>query len=298
MDGNEDDETQSGRDVKLCNDVTAPESKFRIDSSSLPNGAETEMDYVESFFFKSNGPNPRLPTPAEVRALSPGYDKKSQPLPVRFEHLGLIVKFGRMIAVAEAQSLWVIKRVFGEKVPVPEVYGWRVDDGRVYIYMQLIQGPTLKERWDTLSVSDKAVICDDLRQMITSLRRAEQNPHDIFIGAESQSFHPAMLENQTSFTRKKGSAPRVVTLGGIKATATVSIAFSPSPTPRAKESKELLTIIRYNTKQDMCISSAFAMYSYLKCQYLCLSPAGPQIADQYRDLVGHAWTERSEQHCR
>ncbi|KAI9837320.1 MAG: hypothetical protein M1819_000394 [Sarea resinae] len=135
------------------------------------------MDFVESSFFNVHGPKARLPTPAEVRALSP------RSRPVRFEQLDLFVKFGYEVAIEEAQCLWAVRKVFGQDVPVPEVYGWRVDEDQIFIYMQLIRGQTLAERWDFLSHSDKSTICDQLRQMIASLRRTEQDPSDPFIGS-------------------------------------------------------------------------------------------------------------------
>jgi aminoglycoside phosphotransferase len=72
--------------------------------------------------------------------------------------------------------------VLGDEVPVPEVYGWRVHDDQVFIYMQLIQGQALIDQWDSLSISDKMVVCDQLRGIVTSLRSVEQDPDDVFIG--------------------------------------------------------------------------------------------------------------------
>lgn len=62
---------------------------------------------------------------------------------MRFEDLGLIVKFGLHVSVTEAINLWAIRRVFQNVILVPEVYGWRVleQEGKsreVFIYMQLV----------------------------------------------------------------------------------------------------------------------------------------------------------------
>jgi hypothetical protein len=154
----------------------------QVQRSWLPDATKQEMDFLESSFFKINGLNRRLPTPAEVRALSPTHTISSQPPPVKFEHLNLIVKFGPHVSVVEAQCLWLIRKVLRHEVPVPEVYGWRVDGRHVFIYMQLIRGPTLKERWNLLSGSDRAAVCDQIRQIVRSLRQVEQDPHDKFIG--------------------------------------------------------------------------------------------------------------------
>jgi hypothetical protein len=99
----------------------------------------------------------KLPTPAEIRALSPG--RTDRPLPVIMEHLNLLVKFGSHVAVAEVQCLWFIRRTFGDMVPVPEIYGWRTDGREVFLYMQLIRGVTLKQRWDYPSIAERASVC-------------------------------------------------------------------------------------------------------------------------------------------
>lgn len=154
----------------------------QIHATGLPDGRELKMDFLESSFFKNNGPNRCLPTPTEVRALSGTNQARPQPLPVIFEHLNLIVKFGPHVAIAEAQCLWVIKRVLRNEVPVPEVYGWRVDGRDVFIHMQYVRGETLKDQWDSLSFADKTSVCDHIREITTSLRQVEQDPNDSFIG--------------------------------------------------------------------------------------------------------------------
>lgn len=40
----------------------------------------------------------------------------------------------------------MIRCVFNGKIPVPEVYGWRVDEGHVLIYMEHVKEQTLLER--------------------------------------------------------------------------------------------------------------------------------------------------------
>jgi hypothetical protein len=154
----------------------------RIDPSWMPVTPLSQMEFLDSSFFQFHGPNQRLPAPEEVRALSGTGLMNPRPLPVRFESLGLIVKFGSHVTIYEAQCLRIIKRVFNDEIPVPEVYGWRVHNDQVFIYMQLIQGQALIDQWDSLSISDKTVICDQLRGIVTSLRSVEQNPDDMFIG--------------------------------------------------------------------------------------------------------------------
>lgn len=46
-----------------------------------------------------------------------------------------------------------------------------------------IEGDALIHQWDSLSISDKMVICDQLRGIVTSLRLVEQNPVRLFRGS-------------------------------------------------------------------------------------------------------------------
>jgi hypothetical protein len=78
-----------------------------------------------------------------VKALSSDVHISPQPKPVIFAESKLFVKFGPYVTVAEAQCLWMINRLFGDAVPVPEIFGWRVDEENyVFIYMELIEGRT------------------------------------------------------------------------------------------------------------------------------------------------------------
>ena len=108
-------------------------------------------------------------------------DERPQPLPARFEHLNLIVKFGPHVAIAKAQCLQVIKRVLRDEVPVLEVYGQRVDGRDMFIYMQYVRGETLKGWQDSLSIANKISVCDHIRQITTSLRQVKQDLNDSFI---------------------------------------------------------------------------------------------------------------------
>ncbi|TVY37828.1 hypothetical protein LSUB1_G004694 [Lachnellula subtilissima] len=135
------------------------------------------MDFLESSFYKDHESGRCLPSPVEVRASAGPNQSLPQPPPVKFEHLNLIVKYGPHVTVAEAQCLWMVKRLVGEQVPVPEVYGWRVDG------QDFVRGETLKDRWDFLSVGDKTTLCNHLYQIMESLRHVEQDPNDPFIGS-------------------------------------------------------------------------------------------------------------------
>jgi hypothetical protein len=146
----------------------------------LPDASQREVDFVDTSFFKSHQ---HLPPPAQVRALSRNIKTSSKPKPVIFENLNVLVKFGPHVTVAEAQNLWMIKRAVHDKIPIPEVFGWRVDaDGYVFIYMELIQGRTLQDRWDDLNTTDKNLLRDQLSQILTTLRGLGQDPNDQYIG--------------------------------------------------------------------------------------------------------------------
>ncbi|TGO22418.1 hypothetical protein BPAE_0169g00260 [Botrytis paeoniae] len=121
-----------------------------------------------------------LPTPAEVLALSGNGQTKPQPPPVIFEHLNLLVKFGRYVTLAEAQCLWIIREDLGDEVPVPEIYGWRVDGDH-----------------DFMDDSDKTSVCEQLSKIISSLRSVEQDPQDSFVGSLNRShLLDIVFENQ------------------------------------------------------------------------------------------------------
>ncbi|KAK2799671.1 hypothetical protein FQN51_006803 [Onygenales sp. PD_10] len=154
-------------------------------TSWLSDMTKPEMDFVDSSFFRVTMKTGQkcLPAPSEVTARSTDFKNTSQPTPVRFEHLNLIVKFGPRVTVEEALCLHMIRRILPDKVPVPEVYGWKVEGGTVFIYMELIQGETLHDRWDSLSGSDRSSICDELHEIISSLRQVGQDPTDPFIGS-------------------------------------------------------------------------------------------------------------------
>lgn len=153
-----------------------------LSSQQLPEAKE-DIEFLDSSFFRLRTPDQRLPTPREVRALSAGNTFKAPN--VIFEHLGLLVKFGPGVTIAEGQCLWIIKKILGDVVPVPEVYGWKVDRSEVFIYMQYIQGQRLKNRWGSLSTAEKIEICSQLGKITTALRQVSQPPCDPFIGMYS-----------------------------------------------------------------------------------------------------------------
>lgn len=162
----------------------AAASQVEISTQTLPP-AESAT-FLESSFFSRNGPGAELPSPANILELGIVQDPTLKDRdfafkPVRYEHLGLVVKYGRapQVTVAEGQLLWALCRVL-PAVPVPEVYGWTHDNGQVFIYMELVQGVTLKQRWDLPDQEERVDVCKQLRVMISDLRKLRHTPGKIF----------------------------------------------------------------------------------------------------------------------
>jgi hypothetical protein len=162
-----------------------------LSPSILPSGQNVVFK-DSSFFTRPDTPS-ALPSPAQVRAAAlPGRGRR--PLPVAFPTLNLLVKYGPEITIAEGQCLWAIRHLLHDLVPVPEVYGWCEDEGVTFIYMELIDGVTLEERWPDLSTTERQDICQQLRVMVDSMRTLRQPADDQFIGKHttSQSVELAM----------------------------------------------------------------------------------------------------------
>ncbi|KJF60383.1 phosphotransferase enzyme family protein [Coccidioides immitis RS] len=101
-------------------------------------------DFQQSSFFKTR---PQLPSPEDVRAQAraqylagSGPDKRKvfgdagpqwNPPPASFASMGLFVKSGANIMIAEGQSLYAVCHFLKGSVPVPELYGWRTDGGNI-----------------------------------------------------------------------------------------------------------------------------------------------------------------------
>jgi hypothetical protein len=148
--------------------------------SALPS--KESVVFESSSFFVHNA---ALPTPDEVRHAATHRVDPWKWFVVRFPFLRLIVKYGRQITIAEGQCLWAMRTLLGNTVPVPEVYGWYRDGDSTFLYMELIDAPTLKERWNTLLTSEKEEIGKQFGQMVENIRRLELPPSLSFVGAHS-----------------------------------------------------------------------------------------------------------------
>jgi hypothetical protein len=163
---------------------TATNKSLQLSSSMVPHD-EAIVFRSSSFFTSSSSRN--LPTSTEVRAATDLIISRKSSIVVQFRSLNLIVKWRRGSIIPEGQCLWMIRTYLGAVVPVPEVYGWCKDHGESFLYMEMVRGDTLEQRWDTLSVSDRVAICDQLHCMVDALRRIEQDPADCFIGKAASS---------------------------------------------------------------------------------------------------------------
>jgi aminoglycoside phosphotransferase (APT) family kinase protein len=150
--------------------------------SALPS--KESVVFESSSFFVHHAV---LPTPNEVRhaVTTPPPVDPGNWFVVRFPSLRLIVKYGRHITIAEGQCLWAMRKLLGNTVPVPEVYGWCRDGDSKFLYMELIEAPTLKERWNTLLASEREEIGKQFGQMVENIRRLELPPSVSFVGAHS-----------------------------------------------------------------------------------------------------------------
>lgn len=165
-------------------------AKVHFQPSSFPGPTQMEVDFADSSFFNVRAGQKRsLPTPTDVLSRSKDFTTHQRPTPVTFEHLNLLIKFGRCVMVGEALFLRALRMSsLADKVLSPEVYGWRVHEGITFIYMELIRGDTLIDRWDSLSDSQKTSICDQMREIIIALRQVEQVSGNQFIGIHARSY--------------------------------------------------------------------------------------------------------------
>jgi hypothetical protein len=143
--------------------------------------------FRESSFFKTSNAPLSLPTPTEVREVASQSENPKAELvtpspPVIFPSLGLLVKYGTEITLAEGQCLLFIRNTLSKVVLVPEVYRWCKDDDQVFIYMELVDGMTLEKSWDTMIERAKTSVCQQLHDMVGALRGVKQDFWPPFVG--------------------------------------------------------------------------------------------------------------------
>jgi Phosphotransferase enzyme family len=156
---------------------------------------DANFDVQHSSFFQRQS---QLPSPQTVRSQARAqhlaginWDKRRtfssagpnvNPPPVSFESMGLLVKWGSGVRIAEGQSLYAVRHCLKSVVPVPEIYGWRTDGDEIFLYMEAISGRTLEQAWDKIGIDDRLSVCLELRSIFNNLRRLKQDPLDTFIG--------------------------------------------------------------------------------------------------------------------
>lgn len=136
-----------------------------------------------------------LPSPADARRRNeatghPNANDKNGPPPVRIPELGLIVKYGTQVTRAEVEAQRYVYQQLKGRVPVPEVMGWAEDTGQGFIYMALVDAPTLAARWTRLTEPEKQAICEELKGMVQAWRGLKQDPGDVYIGESHRAFLP------------------------------------------------------------------------------------------------------------
>ncbi|KAK0714409.1 kinase-like domain-containing protein [Apiosordaria backusii] len=156
--------------------------------SSPPANLSPEVVPFPDTEFASNYPGKLLPSSADIRARNeatghPRATNRNTPPPVRIPELGLLVKYGTKVTETEMETQRYVYRRLQGLVPVPQVLGWAEDDHQGFIYMSLIDAPTLAERWNGLSESERHSICHELHELVQRWRELEQDPEEVYIGA-------------------------------------------------------------------------------------------------------------------
>ncbi|KAK4249249.1 kinase-like domain-containing protein [Corynascus novoguineensis] len=153
-----------------------------------PSAASMPVTPFPNTGFAAAHPKTLLPSPASIRARNiatkhPDATNPNRPPPVKISELGLIVKYGLFVTRAEADAQRFAYQQLQGRVPVPEVIGWAEDAGQGFLYMNLINAPTLSARWRSLTEAERTALCGELREMVQAWRQLKQNPDDTYVGA-------------------------------------------------------------------------------------------------------------------
>lgn len=188
--------------------------------SMIPTDANFDVQH-SSFFQRQS----QLPSPQTVRSQARAqhlagisWDKRmtfslagpnENPPPASFESMGLFVKWGSGVKIAEGQSLYAVRHCLKGVVPVPEIYGWRTDGDEIFLYMEAVSGRTLEQAWDKIGINDRLSVCRELRKIFNNLRRLKQDPLDTFIGniargpLYDRAINPRYMSESGPFTSVK-----------------------------------------------------------------------------------------------
>ncbi|KAF5017408.1 hypothetical protein F66182_10664 [Fusarium sp. NRRL 66182] len=159
--------------------AASQEGGMRIDVSALPDITQAEMDFLDSSFFQSsNASRPQLPSPSSI--LEEYGDRGADVIKIEKLSMAVKINYDSHLNLEEVQTMWAIRKAFPNKeVPVPEVFGWRKYADRVFIYMSLVRGETLRDAWPALTENDKASLQTKLRDIVGFLRQLTQTPEII-----------------------------------------------------------------------------------------------------------------------
>lgn len=153
--------------------------------SACSTPTPTAKVFSQSSFFQERRA-PALPSPAQIRALNEasGHCRAASlkhPPPVIVPSLGLAVKYGADVTIAEVEAQVLMRERLQGRVPVPEVFGWAEDGGQKFIYMSLVEGDTLQARFSTMNEGERQAVCKELRSMVDAWRALTQES-DRYIG--------------------------------------------------------------------------------------------------------------------
>ncbi|KAK3385271.1 phosphotransferase enzyme family protein [Podospora didyma] len=141
----------------------------------------------ESSFFRGR-PGATLPTPSAVRARNKADAEFARPPPVRWggdtgsKQPRLLIKYGADVTVGEALTQHMAHQKLLGRVPIPEVFGWAVDGGQTFIYMEEMRGDTFLSRWKTMTDAEKMSVCKQLNPMVQAWRSLKPPSSQPFIG--------------------------------------------------------------------------------------------------------------------
>ncbi|KFA45567.1 hypothetical protein S40293_06591 [Stachybotrys chartarum IBT 40293] len=154
-----------------------------IDPASFPDTSLDAVDFRDTSFFQTKEASTSLsPTPLAIIEQNPRVANDV----LIFKNQNLVVKIGQssMVKFEEALAMRAIKKAFpNNDIPVPEVFGWRKHDSLNFIYMSYIPGITLREAWPDFTEQDKSRVCNELREIVSILRRLNQPESPPFIGS-------------------------------------------------------------------------------------------------------------------
>lgn len=118
-----------------------------------------------------------------------------------------MVKYGADVTWIEAETQIMICEKLQGRVPVPEVYGWEEDGNQGFLYMELVEGYTLMERWSGLSKDEMRAICEELNQMVKLMKGLEQDDGP-YIGEFTRHTAPVYADLIVPYRQSKQTTPK------------------------------------------------------------------------------------------